>query len=729
MLRLPFGNRLIRKEVQMTTIPVRIVADRTALAQIAAQPGDTYFLAESGREGLFAWRTGNRSSDVTKDPAQGVFVAPAATPNGSAGVWARVQDGRALRPEWFGAKGDGSTNDTNALVALSAFVNASGGGLIDMTPGAVYIVGGAVNQPQSSTAVHTAYNWAPTHQYILHFAGCTGVEIRGNGATIRNAGGRYGTFNPATGVKRSPDAIPYPPDPAPSYQSGTTYSVGAAVSTAPNVWYYSIANNNLGNAVTNTNFWRSGLGAATPYYAMINFEGCVGAIVDDLELDGNIGAVTVGAGYGDAGIQIPMTGLRVFETRDIRISGVSSHHHGLDGISVDGATVGEANPREQGRVENSSFEFNGRQGMSFVGGRGWYFLNCKFNHTGMETGTGTTAGPVRSAPCAGVDFEAEGSKKNRDITFQGCEFVNNRGVGAIADSGTPTARVTFIDCKFVGTVAYSIWLLRPQFRLKGCTIVGTAVNLHPGYYADDEFDPHTAVAAEDCIFTDDAGWSPITGTGDKVFSVNNLLIEGGQSHVNFARCKFIQTRNVNGGFGNFDSSPLTDCTFIAKAGVLNAYGRVRGSQSHFVENGGYVSVPGGTLSVTGHNNCGNAEDSWLYTTVANNVPTTRRMRATIDEAGNVLGVQYTAIDGDWPLVPGVEKMQWWLVGPLTAARTFTLSTNGARDGHVFRIVRTAASTGTFPLNVGSLKALSTGQWCEVQYRSGSGWQVTAFGNL
>jgi len=76
-----------------------------------------------------------------------------------------------------------------------------------------------------------------------------------------------------------------------------------------------------------------------------------------------------------------------------------------------------------------------------------------------------------------------------------------------------------------------------------------------------------------------------------------------------------------------------------------------------------------------------------------------------------------------------EETQIWNT-PLTADRAVTLGTFGAYAGAQFRIVRTAAATGAFNLNVGSgpLKALAAGQWCEVTY-SGAAWVLTAFGSL
>jgi hypothetical protein len=68
--------------------------------------------------------------------------------------------------------------------------------------------------------------------------------------------------------------------------------------------------------------------------------------------------------------------------------------------------------------------------------------------------------------------------------------------------------------------------------------------------------------------------------------------------------------------------------------------------------------------------------------------------------------------------------------PLTANRSVSLSTTGASSGLRKRVVRTAAATGAFNLNVGSgpLKALAAGQWCEVEY-NGSAWALMAFGSL
>lgn len=76
-----------------------------------------------------------------------------------------------------------------------------------------------------------------------------------------------------------------------------------------------------------------------------------------------------------------------------------------------------------------------------------------------------------------------------------------------------------------------------------------------------------------------------------------------------------------------------------------------------------------------------------------------------------------------------ERTNIWNT-PLTADRAVTLETDGAYNGAKFRIVRTAAATGAFSLNVGAgpLKALGAGEWCDVEF-DGSAWVLTAHGTL
>lgn len=89
------------------------VATRTALKALDTTLTARAYLTEAGREGEFLWRSGNYSTQIAADTTEGVFVKADAIAS-TVGAWVRVVDG-GLDPRWFGAVGDGTTDDTTAL--------------------------------------------------------------------------------------------------------------------------------------------------------------------------------------------------------------------------------------------------------------------------------------------------------------------------------------------------------------------------------------------------------------------------------------------------------------------------------------------------------------------------------------------------------------------------------------------------------------------------------------
>jgi hypothetical protein len=376
-----------------------------------------------------------------------------------------------VRPEDFGAKGDGVTNDTDAFGAMSAHINRRGGGTIELRK-TTYLVG---------RQLAGRADWAFTPATILEFWRLRlPLVIRGNGARLKcPAGLRYGSFDRASG---SAVNLPMP---------------------------------NLREEVR-----------ASPYWAMISvIESAATVEIRDLELDGSLGQLRIGGPYGDTGIQIPGSGLYLRNnhlTETVR--NLHSHHHGQDGIVIDGDDTRGG----RSRFENVVCEYNGRQGLSLVAGRGYDFSKCKFNYTGRSA--------IYSAPGAGVDIEAEGGKVNRDLTFTDCEFSNNVGVGLLADSGD-SQDATFTRCSFIGTTAWSAWPLKPGFVFRGCTFVGAVVHPYP------DADPRRATRFDDCRFLDDPRLSPngkVYLAGEK----NHAIVDMADSHnVQFNRCAFLLTHD------------------------------------------------------------------------------------------------------------------------------------------------------------------------------------------
>lgn len=320
--------------------------------------------------------------------------------------------GEIFRPEDFGAKGDGVTNDSLAFAALADRVNRSGGGTVELRR-TTYVVG---MQRRGGGPGERAFVSVP----LLEFRNLTRpLIVRGNGATIRCAPGlRYGSFDPRTGAPSR--------RPLPNYDQREI---------------------------------------ATPYGYMILAFGCSGRVeITDLELDGNMVRHVLGGLFGDMGRQIHSDGIGLYNnTGEEIVRNVHAHHHALDGLIIDGVDRAR---RVRSRIENVRSEYNARQGCSLVGGRGYDFVNCSFSHTGK--------GGLSSAPGAGLDIEGE-DKLVRDVTATDCRFVDNGGPGVLADSGTAEL-ASFTRCTFVGTTSWSAWPKKPLFRFSGCTFVGALSN-------------------------------------------------------------------------------------------------------------------------------------------------------------------------------------------------------------------------------------------------------------
>ena len=390
-----------------------------------------------------------------------------ATATAAAAIPTRLdaQAAAVVRPEDFGARGDGVTNDTNAFAALAARIQAMGGGSIALSAGRTYIVG--------RQAPGRGHAFSP--QPLIDLEGLVRpLSIFGNGARLKAAAGlRFGAFDPATGqpVHR----------PMPNYSEGDR---------------------------------------ASPYSGMISVRGSRAPIsIQDIELDGNAAGLRLGGHWGDIGWQVPGSGLLLRDNlaQEVVVN-VFSHHHPLDGVMIDGAALRSARSRFEKLVCRS----NGRQGLSLVGGTGHDFVDCEFSQTGR-------AG-IASAPGAGFNIEAE-TKPVRDVTFTRCKFVDNSGVGLLAESGD-SAGVRCVDCMFIGTTSWAAWPRKPGFLFEGCTFAGSVVNPFPSS------DPGKAAQFVDCRFTDDVALSP-TGRLYVAGAAGNGIVNMGTSdNVRFTRCRF-----------------------------------------------------------------------------------------------------------------------------------------------------------------------------------------------
>lgn len=456
------------------------------------------------------------------------FIAASAV---SAVVPARADAAETvLTPEQFGARGDGVTNDTSAFAALSSEVHRRGRGTISLGKGRTYIVGRQIGGGRLGRGGGVVA-WAPEPLLdLLDLAGP--LTILGNGAIMRAEPGlRFGTFDPQTDQPTH--------RPMPNYHAAEI---------------------------------------ASPYQAMIKVQNCRGQVtIRNVELDGNISRLRIGGRYGDAGWQLPGSGLLLVDNHSPElIENVYSHHHGQDGAIV----IGDDARSVRSRFSRYVGRYNGRQGLSITGGRGYDFADCEFSHTGRSA--------LKSAPGAGVDIEAEGKKIVRDLSFTRCKFVDNAGVGLLAEAGDG-ADARFSNCLFVGTTAWSAWPRKPGFVFTDCTFVGSVVNAYPSK------DPSLACKFIHCRFTDNPALSP---TGKVYIGKGPIVDLGSSDNVLFDGCTF---RLVDGAALPWSwTAVYRDCTMSQRSQTPGeTRGRYLGTTTIAGRVDLYSSMVEGTLIVNG----------------------------------------------------------------------------------------------------------------------------------
>lgn len=390
----------------------------------------------------------------------------------------------------FGAKGDGKTNDHAAFEKAATFFNKRGGNGKLIIPSGTYIIGFQEytgNQPKG---------YAYTGKDVLHFDSVKNFTITGTSKSVLKYQDslRFGTFDPKTKM---------------------IYSHGR-------------------------DFYDASYAAVIGH--CIYFDNCINISINNLNLDGNSDHIIQGGGYGDVGTQLQHYGIFIKNSRKVSVSNVNAHHFGCDGICVCNVTSAQ---KDEITFTNSKFEYNARQGFSFVGGNDLHVKNCSFNHTGK--------GKFSSPPGAGVDIEAEIGPVANGV-FERCEFVNNSGCGLTAVNGS---NCTFNDCTFWGVTSWSAWVTTPAFTFTRCRFYGSTV------WAYNSPDEENATKYFNCTFED----KPYKG----IEPYGNFLIENNETkRVSYTNCTFIVNKKrpywllITSAKMPEEKYQLNNCTFILK---------------------------------------------------------------------------------------------------------------------------------------------------------------------
>lgn len=191
-------------------------------------------------------------------------------------------------------------------------------------------------------------------------------------------------------------------------------------------------------------------------------------------------------------------------------------------------------------------------------------------------------------------------------------------------------------------------------------------------------------------------------TGQTVFTVSEYQTNSNGIDV------FVNGIRRHSGI-DFTETDTTHVTFISGSFV-------DGDRVDF-----YIGNPIGTLTAAAANLVGTSDSGDFYVST--------EVEGTLQEIAQAISADNG--DSDATLSNNSSaRIQRWNTA-LTANRTATLSTNNAKEGATFIVVRASGATGNFTLSVGSLATLrAPGEWCRVTYDIGTtAWVLVEYGIL
>lgn len=129
-------------QVAIVALPedlIAVAATRTILKALDTSTTTVAMLTEAGREGMFVWRTGDHSAQITADTLEGGYLKATAIAS-TVGGWERVRGAGGWALKWFGTLG--TADDSSVFNAAMTTVAALGGGRIGIGQGNFNIISG-----------------------------------------------------------------------------------------------------------------------------------------------------------------------------------------------------------------------------------------------------------------------------------------------------------------------------------------------------------------------------------------------------------------------------------------------------------------------------------------------------------------------------------------------------------------------------------------------------------
>ena len=417
----------------------------------------------------------------------------------------------------FGAIANGRFDCTPAFQKASAYLQQYGGTLI-IDPG-IYIVG----RQRFAKSYYAAGSYFNEPVLDFRYAKYP-IVVLGYKATLKAANGlKYGSFNPVSGQKDS------------LRKTGNTSD------------YFASA------------------------YTLITGIGCASLTVKGLTLDGNSANLDIGPGFGKEGIQLSASGISFFNNKKVLIADCYIHHCALDAIIIAWPGLKNSDPIYPHTIHNVKATYNGRQGLSWVGGNSLTVTNSSFSSTGRALNKGV---PVVSKPSAGIDIEIENSII-KNGSFINCTVYDNAGPG-LSTIGHDTYNINFKKVTFIGTTNSAAYPKSQGLSFDSCTFAGKVERIFGSA------DKTKAIAFKNCLFTMDKKLSP----GGKIFAKACEFYEG--QNVIFDQCTF-NSDTVRLPVFNYQEIVFLNCKFYQHSDIdFNASASFKGNTQFMMKGKGKV---------------------------------------------------------------------------------------------------------------------------------------------
>jgi hypothetical protein len=296
-----------------------------------------------------------------------------------------LAQGKDVTSEYFGLKGDGVTDNTNAFKKLSIWVKGNPNSSVTFSKG-LYLVKGTSFSKNGNLDLLVP---------VIDLTQCYNIKLEGNGSIIKYMGGRkFGAFDPLTGNKAD-KALPF-------YDRRYISELGDLILIRES--------------------------------KNISLKG--------FKLDGNIAKMIIGGKWGDRDYQVSHRGINIYNSCIINLSKIEIENFGLDGIGIHNNNYRTDKFSNKIVLDSIVSTYNGRQGLSWTGGNGLIIKNSIFSHTGEGTiksspGAGLDIEPEGGSYCdnaivinsifeynTGAGFVTDLGDMTSDISFENCIFTS-----------------------------------------------------------------------------------------------------------------------------------------------------------------------------------------------------------------------------------------------------------------------------------------------------------------